>query len=358
MTSSSGYITQFNEETNVGYIETQAEDETNKRCLKFHVYSLKKNAKRYITKENVTFVGELFDFDIIQHTDGTEDEAINIRHRILMCPIQGCPRLKAFINRKVLDEHIQSKHCQVKKIVEISSSEVVPPKLQKKTGMSIAMHHSWQYSSSLCILVKKPEAFTVKLMTKSAAVIGRFIGKSGVNLKEFQKTNNVFLKILTQTTQLSLAQNPTVEIRLKPLKINVNVAEVSRKLKSLWEKAVREQTQEEYRFQQSRINRASRVFTFGRLRDINFDNDTRRMRAFTISGDEMVRRRSPRYGQTEATLRKRQARSTLSLEGHRCAATGDLQQGGTKLAHFHPRKKISMKDKQWLVKEQLDEEYW
>ncbi|CAF1084996.1 unnamed protein product [Adineta steineri] len=263
MVSSSGYITEFNKETNYDYIQTQTDVEITNRRLKFHVFSLKSNAKRYVIKEDLTFLGELFDFDIIQHTDGSEDEAINIRHRVLMCPISGCSRLKAFISKKVLDEHIQNKHCQEK------------------------------------VIEKKLVPFTLKLMTKSAAVISRFIGKNGVNLKEFQK------KILTKTTAISLTQNPTVEIRVKPMKINVNTDDISQKLKSLWDKSV--------------LRRSIP------LKQVAFNSDTRRVRAFTLSGDELVRRRSTKYGQINAILRKQQARSTLSLEGHRCAATGETK---------------------------------
>ncbi|CAF1365564.1 unnamed protein product [Adineta steineri] len=326
MVSSSGFITEFNKETNYGYIQTQTNSQTtNERRLKFHVFNLKTNSKRYVTKEDLTFLGELFDFDIIQHTDGTEHEAINIRHRVLMCPIAGCSRLKAFISKNILDEHIHNKHCQEKKIVET--------KQQTK------------------VIVKKPIPFTIKLMTSSAAVIGRFIGKNGVNLKEFQKTNHVQLKILTKTTAISLTQNPVVEIRVKPMKINVNTDDITQKLKSLWEKSVRKQQKEENKFKQILFNRIERRSI--PVKQIDFNSDTRRARAFTLSGDELVRRRSTRYGQTEAILRKQQARSTLSLEGHRCAATGDLQRGGIKVVYIQSKKKISMKDKQWLVKEQL-----
>ncbi|CAF4923216.1 unnamed protein product, partial [Rotaria sp. Silwood1] len=221
MTSSSGYITQFDKETNLGYIQTQ-DDETNTRYLKFRLHSLKKNSIRYVTKGDSTFVGELFDFDIIQHTDERQDEAINIRHRVLRCPTLGCSRIKAFTNRKALYEHIESKHCRVKKVAETWSQEVVTPKLQKKTAT-------------------KQKPFIVNLVTKSAPVVGRFIGKNGVNLKQFQQANNVHLKILSKTTTISLMQNSNVQVQVKLLKANVNADDVSKKLRLLWEKADREQ---------------------------------------------------------------------------------------------------------------------
>ncbi|CAF1497256.1 unnamed protein product [Adineta ricciae] len=330
MTSSSGYITEFNPETNYGLIQT--DDESNKRCLKFHLYSLKKNSRRYVNEEGSTFVGELFDFHIVQRLDGTEDEAINIRHRVLMCPIPGCARLKAFTSKNSLDVHVQSKHNQEKKSsLQVDEIKPKPPK-QK---------------------AKKVEPFIMNFSTTSAAVIGRFIGKQGVNLKEFQKEHKVALKILTSTNALVLAHNPKVQIRVKPLKVNVNVTEVNLKLKSLWEKSVREQQYEENQYQRARFNRTQ--IRLEPVAQVNFDSDTRRQRAFTISGDDSVRRRPTRHRHTEAISVKQRARSSLALEGHRCAATGDLQQGGTKPVPFQEKKKVGMKDKQWLVKEQLDD---
>ncbi|CAF3833098.1 unnamed protein product [Rotaria sp. Silwood1] len=277
MTSSSGYITQFDKETNLGYIQTQ-DDETNTRYLKFRLHSLKKNSIRYVTKGDSTFVGELFDFDIIQHTDERQDEAINIRHRVLRCPTLGCSRIKAFTNRKALYEHIESKHCRVKKVAETWSQEVVTPKLQKKTAT-------------------KQKPFIVNLVTKSAPVVGRFIDREQKNEEEnFKRLQRTWIQKQSSTT--------------------------------------------------SDIDFDS---------DMELDGDTRHARAFTISGDELIRRRSTRYEKKEATLGRRQARSILSLEGHRCAATQDRQQGGTKSVMFHQKKKTNMKDKQWMVKEQLDD---
>ena len=136
MTSASGYITEFNRETRFGYIQIQ-DGESSKRLLRFHLYSLKKNSTRYVTKDDSTFVGELFDFDIIKRVDGAEEEAVNIRHRVLICPIPGCLRLKAFTNKKALNDHIESKHLTIKKVTETPSHEVVKSKRQeqkKKTG--------------------------------------------------------------------------------------------------------------------------------------------------------------------------------------------------------------------------------
>jgi hypothetical protein len=136
MASASGYITEFNRETNFGYIQMQ-DDESNKRLFRFHLYSLKKHSTRYVTNDDSAFIGELFDFDIIQRVDGAEEEAINIRHRVLRCPILECSRLKAFTNKKAFNDHIESKHRRIKKVTETSSPEVVTPKRQeqrKKTG--------------------------------------------------------------------------------------------------------------------------------------------------------------------------------------------------------------------------------
>ena len=90
------------------------DDESSKRLFRFHLYSLKKNSRRYVTKDDSSFVGELFDFDIIKRMDQGEEEAVNIRHRVLRCTIVGCSRLKAFTNKKALNVHIESKHLRIK----------------------------------------------------------------------------------------------------------------------------------------------------------------------------------------------------------------------------------------------------
>ncbi|CAF0928625.1 unnamed protein product [Adineta steineri] len=198
MTSASGYITQFNKETNVGCIQTQ-DDETNKRCLQFHFYSLKRNSRRYVTKDNSTFVDELFDFDIVQHEDGTINEAVNIRHRVLKCPILGCSRIKAFTDKKALDEHIESKHCRVKKIAKTTSQEMP----------------NWPSQNKQNKTTKQSRSFLSDLLAPSASVIGRFIGKNGLNLKQFEEANNIHLKILPKIAFNGLLPNSIVRVQVR-----------------------------------------------------------------------------------------------------------------------------------------------
>ncbi|CAF0943240.1 unnamed protein product [Adineta steineri] len=320
MTSAFGYITQFNKETNVGYIQTQ-DDETNKRCLQFHLHSLKTHSRRYVTKDNSTFVDELFDFDIVQHEDGTIDEAVNIRHRVLKCSILGCSRIKAFIHKKALDEHIESKHCRVKKIDKTTSQELL----------------TWPSQNKQTKTTKQSRSFLIDLLAPSASIIGRFIGKNGVSLKQFEEINNVRLKVLTKIAFNSLLPNSVVRVQVKLFDAKVNADVVSTKLKLLWERAVH--------IQQVHEDRSKHYFAQKRLitsREIDFDSDTRRARAFILADDESIRRRATRYEQTKILLRKQKARFGRVLEMHRCATTEDREQRGRKsiIAHHQKDKKV------------------
>ncbi|CAF1352141.1 unnamed protein product [Adineta steineri] len=304
MTSASGYITQFNKETNVGCIQIQ-DDETNKRYLQFHFYSLKSNSRRYVTKDNSTFVDELFDFNIVQHEDGTIDEAVNIRHCVLKCPIFGCSRIKAFTHKKALDEHIESKHCRVKKVDNMTSQKMP----------------TWPSQNKQTKTIKPSRSFLSDLLAPSASVIGRFIGKNGVNLKQFEEANNGRLKILTKIAFNSLLPNSIVrvQVRLFDAKVHANV--VITKLKLLWERAARKQ--------QAHEDRSKQYFAQRRLpssREIDFDSDTRHARAFILADDELIRQRSTRYEQTELLLRKQKARFRWALEMHRCVTIEDDRQ--------------------------------
>ncbi|CAF1352126.1 unnamed protein product [Adineta steineri] len=332
MTSASGYITQFNKETNVGYIQTQ-DDETNKRCLQFHLHSLKRNSRRYVTKDNSTFVNELFDFDIVQHEDGTIDEAVNIRHRVLKCPILGCSRIKAFTHKKALDEHIESKHCRVKKVDKMISQELL----------------TWPSQNKQTKTTKQSRSFLIDLLAPSASVIDCFIGKNGVNLKQFEKANNVHLKILTKIAFNSLLPNSIVRVQVRLFDAKVNADVVRTKLKLLWERAAHKQQVHE--------DRSKQYFAQKRLltsREIDFDSDTRHARAFISADDELIRQRSTRYKQTKILLRKQKARFGWALEMHRCATTEDREQRGRKSVIVHHQKdKKSMKHKQWVMKEEL-----
>ncbi|CAF0940902.1 unnamed protein product [Rotaria sordida] len=350
MTSASGYITEFNRETNFGYIQI----DNNKQLLRFHRYSLKKNSRRYVANGDSTFVGELFDFDIIQRPDEAVEEAVNIKHRVLNCTHFGCSRIKAFTNIKALNDHIESKHCRVKKDTKTSSEEVENDQIEK-----VVVTHpklSNKRKSKTANKSARILPFIVNLPAHSAATIGRFIGKNGVNLKRFQHENNVTLKILNSQTKSTFSplQNSNIQVQMKPSNNGVNVDLISKKIKSMWEKAVREQREEEDKYEQRLLVRQQYK---SQRRSCNsesiyIESDTRHSTAFVLSGDELIRRRTRR--RTEPTLRRQKEHSTLSLEGHRCAATCDREQTrGGSAAFIHQKKKTNMKDKQWIVKEQL-----
>ncbi|CAF4186925.1 unnamed protein product, partial [Adineta steineri] len=241
------------------------------------------------------------------HEDGTVDEAVNIKHRVLKCPIFGCSRIKAFTHKKALDEHIET---------------------------------------------KQSRSFLIDLLAPSASVIGRFIGKNGVNLKQFEEANNVHLKILTKIALNSLLPNSAVGVQVRLFDAKVNADVVSTTLKLLWERAARKQQVHEDRskqyFAQKRLPTSREIET-------DFDSDTRHARAFILSDDELIRQRSTRYEQTKILLQKQKARFGWVLEMHRCATTEDRQQRRRRKSVIlhHQKDKKSMKHKQWVMKEEL-----
>jgi hypothetical protein len=201
----------------------------------------------------------------------------------------------------------------------------------------------------------KLQPFIVNLVAHSTSTLGRFIGKNGVNLKLFQRENKVYLKIVTKLTSTIPLQNLNIQVQVKPYRDNVNVDLLREKLKLAWGRAVREQKDQDDKFQQLRLlrqqNKKRRQSSSSESIDI--DGDARLAVAFTMSDDGLTLRRRTKRRQTGAKLRSRKRRSSLSSEGHRCAATCDPQEKGEREAIVHQKKKTSMKDKQWILREQL-----
>ena len=160
--SSSGYIIEFNRDTGFGVIE----EDVTKRLLSIHKNSFKRRSKRYLQDDN-QYVGELFDFDVIVKSKDSSDtfEAINVRHRVLRCNVEGCSRVKAFTHAKALEEHILLRHTQKEKKEKSPQSSVVATQKPKK---------------------ERPKPVLISLApytTETTSIIGRFFGKQGVNLK-------------------------------------------------------------------------------------------------------------------------------------------------------------------------------
>ena len=160
---------------------------------------------------------------------------------------------------------------------------------------------------------------------------------------------------MTTPTSTSPLQNSNVQVQVKPYHDKVNVDLVREKLKRAWERAVREQKQEDDKFRQLRLQRQwyKAQSQSPSSESIDIDGDTRRTVVFTMSDDDLTLRRRTKHRRTETTLRSQKQRSSLSLEGHRCAATCDPQERGERAAIVHQKRKTNMKDKQWMVKEQL-----
>jgi hypothetical protein len=335
-TSSSGHIIEFNRDTGVGFIE----ESSTKQVLLVQLCSFKQRSRRYLTNDN-EFLGELFDFDIIvkqKNDDGVNTfEAVNVRHRVLKCNVEGCPRLKAFTNMKALEDHINIRHTLKKKKEETShSSSLVSAKKPKKERRS------------------RPKPILINLASNATvATIGRFIGKQGINLKQFQQQNQVKLQLVnnqktSNSVQISITPNAGVAF---------DINSISKKLKSQWEQCVR--TQQVY--EEIRVNRLQRRHSFTEpiftesAKDSRYRTDLRSVHGERLKQQELQRR--SRYRQTESSVRIQERHSSLNKEGHRSAATFDKEYRQKSIFNYlQPKKtKKTMKEKQWLVNEQLQD---
>ncbi|CAF3634510.1 unnamed protein product [Rotaria sp. Silwood1] len=327
--SSSGHIIEFNQDTGTGFIE----EDTTKQILLVHFNSFKRRSRRYLTGDN-RYIGELFDFDIIVN-EKTDDnatntlEAVNVRHRVLKCNVEGCSRIKAFTNVKALEDHINIRHLSKKKELETSQpSSVVKKKSNKRRR-------------------QRPQPILITLIYNvTDATIGRFIGKHGDNLKRIQQQNQVKLQLLN----IRQAYNP-LQILIKPnpgIKIDINL--VTKSLKSEWERSVHEQqAHERFRVQRSESSDSSEELTSSL-----FDKDSRYRADSKNQHDKQLKQRLRR--QTEPSVRVQECHSSLYLEGHRSVATCDsVYRQKSIFNYFHPKIKKSMKEKQWLVNEQLQD---
>ncbi|CAF2613409.1 unnamed protein product [Rotaria sp. Silwood2] len=327
--SSSGHIIEFNQDNGTGFIE----EDTTKQILLVHFNSFKRHSRRYVTGDK-KYIGELFDFDIIvkEKTDdngNNTSEAVNVRHRVLKCHIEECSRIKAFTNVKALEDHINIRHLTKKKERETSQSSSV---LKKKSNKRRR---------------QRPQPILVTLTNNvTDATIGRFIGKQGDNLKRIQQQNQIKLQLLN-TRQ---AHN-TLQILIKPnagVKIDINL--VRKSLKSEWERSVHEQqAHERFRVQRLDSSDSSEELTSPLL-----DKDSRYRADSKTQHSKQLKQRLRR--QTEPSVRVQECHSSLYLEGHRSVATCDSVYRQKSIFNYsHPKIKKSMKEKQWLVNEQLQD---
>ncbi|CAF4040102.1 unnamed protein product [Rotaria sp. Silwood2] len=332
--SSSGYVIEFNQDTGFGFIQ----EDTTKRVLLVQLNSFKRHSRRYINNEN-QYIGELFDFDILVKQKSDDDgndtlEAVNVRHRVLKCNVEGCPRIKAFTNVKALEDHINIRHTSKKKTEETSQSSLILAKKPKKKRRP------------------RPEPIVISLSSHTtAATIGRFIGKQGVNLKRIEQQNQVKLQLLNSRK----AYNP-LQVLMKPtVGITVDIKSVSKKLKFEWERCVLEQQVHE-NIREERLKliyspRQSIVLEFEG--DSRYRTDSKFLYVRQLKQQDMLRRRI--YRQTESSVRVQERHSSLNQEGHRSAATcGSEYRQKSIFNYFQPKKiKKSMKEKHWLINEQL-----
>lgn len=308
MALSSGYITEFDHATGSGLIEEAA----TKRILSVHLNDIKQRSRRYLTEKN-EFIGELFDFDLITKQDvNGEDtfEAKNVRRRALYCPMKDCSRLKAFTNKKALDDHINIRHIlkEEKRQSSSSSSIVVDELLKKKRHVR-----------------SKPELICLSYDTTDA-VIGRFIGKQGVNIKRFEQQYQVRIQLLDKKKR-----SQSIQIRIKPIShATFDIESVTKQLKLQWERCTNFQKLQEQLFSQ-------------RLSFKSWRKENRSFPSSEIEGD------SRRAGHFKFLQTKRSKMQKLIQQSKQHQTVEYMQY------HWHKseKPKKEMKNHQWKVNEQL-----
>lgn len=336
--SSSGYIVEFNQETGLGVIEEQ----TTKRSLLVQRHSFKKNARRYLSTKN-SFTGELFDFDVVARTstDGTVDEileAVNIRHRILKCTVEGCTRLKAFTHLKALEEHVLIRHTLKKNKAEEGAMISTEPLKKKKPKRARR---------------PRPERFQVHLSsTNDASVTGRFIGKQGENLKRLEARFNVQLQLLNNRSTYQPAQ-----ILVKPKSsATIDIELITKVLQSQWQRCVQEQRMIEKEFHNRR-----RMVLYQRqyIPQPEFDRDSRyrdetKYRLRRAKRQFYAERKKLR--QTESSIRMEECHAPLNREGRRCISTCDSESRLKSIFNYQfPKKnKCSSRPKSCSLDRDLD----
>ncbi|CAF4045072.1 unnamed protein product, partial [Adineta steineri] len=107
--------------------------------------------------------------------------------------------------------------CRVKKIAKTTSQEMP----------------NWPSQNKQNKTTKQSRSFLIDLLAPSASVIGRFIGKNGVNLKQFEEANNGRLKILTKIAFNSFLPNSIIQVQVRLFDAKFNADAVSTKLKLL-----------------------------------------------------------------------------------------------------------------------------
>ncbi|CAF3380024.1 unnamed protein product [Rotaria socialis] len=335
--SSSGYIIEFNRDTGLGLIQ----DDTKKQVLLVKFNSFKKRSRRYLTNDN-DFLGELFDFDIIAKQNSDNDgidkfEAVNVTHRVLKCNVEGCSRIKAFTNVKAFENHINIKHIlRKKKDEETSQSSAIVTKNSKK------------------VRGPHPASIVINLSSSSTtATIGKFIGKHGANLKPFQQKNQVKLQLIDAGKVYS-----PLQIRIQPnVGVKVDIKSVIKKLKAKWEQCLQEHEAykkilaERFKLKHTSSDRIIVEFES----DPRYRTDFKFLRINRLKRQELLQR--TRYRQTESSVRVQERHSTINQEGHRSEATCDGQYRQKSSFNYSQPKKVkkSMKEKHWLLNEQLED---
>ncbi|CAF3447673.1 unnamed protein product [Rotaria socialis] len=316
--SSSGYIIEFNRDTGLGLIQ----DDTTKQVLLVKFNSFKKRSRRYLTNDN-DFLGELFDFDIIAKQNSDNDgidkfEAVNVTHRVLKCNVEGCSRIKAFTNVKAFEDHINIKHIlRKKKDEETSQSSAIVTNNSKK------------------VRCPHPASIVINLSSSS--------------------TTTTIVKL--QLIDAGKVYSP-LQIRIQPnVGVKVDIKSVIKKLKAKWEQCL----QEHESYKKILAERFKLKHTSSDRIIVEFESDPRYRTDFKFLRINQLKRQElsqrTRYRQTESSVRVQERHSTINQEGHRSEATCDGQYRQKSSCNYSQPKKVkkSMKEKHWLLNEQLED---
>ena len=330
--SSCGYVIEFDHSTGSGLIR---EERTN-RVLSVHYNSFKQRSKRNLTKDNA-FIGELFDFDVAVKHNGDEHgldtfEAVNVKHRVLKCYVEECPRLKAFTNVKALEDHVNLRHNSK----TTKKEEVTSP------SMSVLIKKSKKQRRS------RPKTIIIRLSSPAAAaVVGRFIGKQGVNLKRLEQRFQAKLQLLDSRNVLQ-----PVQVLVKPhAGVIVDLELIGKVLRSTWGRCIEEQEESDKTYQQ-RLQASKDSATEQEVPEFQSDPRYRddlkfRLRRLKRQGYLVARK----YHQTQSSVRVQERYASLNREEHRSAATGAGESRQKSMVGYHPERKIKKdaKEQQWLI---------
>ncbi|CAF0999223.1 unnamed protein product [Didymodactylos carnosus] len=214
----------------------------------------------------------------------------------------------------------------------------------------------------------------------SKSVIGRFVDKKGAHIKTYERLYPSIksVQILCSTTKQKVLKNyrdiakplPQIHIQLTArLSIDDETSLVNR-IKFDWQRAITTQQDFERKWAVSKAERRKqrglRVVRRTNVVSSYYSSDIHLPEKYTLSHappEKYTYSLSHVTQYREKQRRRRREsepimlRTSRNLEGRRTRATGDPEQETKRIVYRQKKVGSNMKDKQWLVKEQLEDNY-